>query len=78
MPRYVYRDIDGKIKPVEVSERPPLNGTPDIAAMPFQEAILSAYSRLEDSGKWQGAYASKSETKRIHELARDRDAALTR
>ncbi len=78
MPRYVYRDLDGSIKPVMVSGKPPDSGTPVEATMPFQETIMRAYSQLEDSGKWQGAYASKAAVKQIHESAAARDAEITR
>jgi hypothetical protein len=72
VPRYVYREINGTTTPVEVSARPPLKGVPPEATMGFHENVLKAYQQLEETGKWQGAYASPREVKRIHEQARDR------
>jgi hypothetical protein len=72
VPRYVYREINGTWKPVEVSERRLLKGTPPEATMGFHENVLKAYQHLEETAQWQGAYASPSEVKRIHEQALER------
>jgi hypothetical protein len=72
VPRWVYRETKGKLETIKTSERPPLKGVPPEAAMGFHDAVLKAYQHLEDTGNWQGAYASKSEIKRIHEQARAR------
>jgi hypothetical protein len=43
--------------------------------MAFHENVLKAYEHLEETGQWQGAYASPSEVKRIHEQALERAKA---
>jgi hypothetical protein len=75
--RYVYREINGKLTLVKVSARPPLEGVPPEATRGFHENVLNAYKTLEENGKWQGAYASPAEVKRIHETAM-REAEITR
>lgn len=70
MPKWVYRNGKAEL----VSERLPLRGTPVEATMGFHETVLNAYRQVEADGKWQGPYP-KGFVKRLHETARDRQAA---
>jgi len=69
VPRYVYRERNGKVETIETSVRPPLKGTPPEATMGFHENVLRAYQHLEETGNWQGAYASPKVVKQIHTQA---------
>lgn len=70
MPRYVYREINGTINPVEVSGVP-LRGVPPEATMGFHEQVLKAYAEVEADGQYRGPWP-KGFVKRVHEEALER------
>lgn len=72
MPKFVYRNIGGAIKAVQVSDRPPMRGTPVEATQDFHQTVLNAYRQVEADGKWRGPYP-KGFVKRVHETALERD-----